>query len=392
MLIESLPAWLREFREMSQETPEQVQSALDVRDRSRVSVLPWRGQFSPQLIEFILSENSGKSILDPFCGSGTVLYEAATFNRSAVGIDVNPAAVSLASFALYCKMPIRDRVKFVDAAKARVHKDLAKQHKEKTLSLEFCTRLPKEPFYRCYLLTLFSNRTHASLSDALTTLNQLCSKLLSLPLAKRELDVIHGDARRTPYAAKYFDVVVTSPPYINVFNYHQNYRPVMEALGEAPLQIAKTEIGANRKHRQNRFLTVIQYCIDMQAVFQELSRVLKPNGQAIFVVGRCSKVRGVPFQNGELIAATAVLGAGFELRSKRERVFTNRFGERIFEDILVLKRAQRPAANLPDEIGREIGAQALMDAMGVPKNKAAEDEIRDAYDRRAGVTRSPSIG
>jgi len=166
----------------------------------------------------------------------------------------------------------------------------------------------------------------------------------------------------------------------------------MEALGEAPLGIAKTEIGANRKHRQNRFLTVIQYCIDMQAVFRELSRLLKSGGEAIFIVGRSSKVRGVSLLNGELIAATAVMGGAFELRNRRERVFTNRFGERIYEDVLIFKRAKSDKFEHPsDEIGRTIGGQALLEAMRSCTNKTVKDEIKDAYDRRSGVHRSPSI-
>jgi SAM-dependent methyltransferase len=389
---DGLPDWIREFRELPQDTPDEMQRALDIKVKSRVSVLPWRGQFSPQLIEFILSEQPGKSILDPFCGSGTVLYESATLGRSATGIDVNPAAVSLASFALYCEMSLQERLKFVDAAATKILKELAKLH-DKTLTTNFCEKLPKDPFYRCFLLTLFGDKTTASLAAATNSLEQLRSKLLSLPYARERLHAAQGDARNTRFTTHQFDLVVTSPPYINVFNYHQNYRPVMEALGEEPLHVAKTEIGANRKHRQNRFLTVIQYCIDMQAVFNELGRLLKPSGEAVFVVGRSSKVRGISFFNAELIAATAVMGANFELRSKRERVFTNRFGERIYEDIMVLSRppGSKSEDQPSDEIGRTIGASALFEAIGTCKDKTVEDEIRDAYERRAGVARSPSI-
>jgi SAM-dependent methyltransferase len=289
-------------------------------------------------------------------------------------------------------MPVRERLQFVDGATTKIRKELAAKHGE-VLGTDFCKKLPNEPFYRCFLLTLFGDKNTASLSAATSTLEQLRLKLLSLPHSSQKLHAAQGDARATSFKGQQFDLVVTSPPYINVFNYHQNYRPVMEALGEAPLGISKTEIGANRKHRQNRFLTVIQYCMDMQAVFNELGRLLKPNGEAVFVVGRSSKVRGVSFFNAELIAATAVMGASFELRSKRERVFTNRFGERIFEDILVLRRPPRNAAQdqPPEEIGRTIGARALVEALGTCNDKAVQSEIRDAYARRGGVARSPSI-
>ena len=38
----------------------------------------------------------GELVLDPFCGSGTVLVEAALAGRRAVGVDANPLAVRLA--------------------------------------------------------------------------------------------------------------------------------------------------------------------------------------------------------------------------------------------------------------------------------------------------------
>lgn len=57
----------------------------------------------------------------------------------------------------------------------------------------------------------------------------------------------HGDGR-FPNPAIPFGLVLTSPPYINVYNYHQQYRASAEALGWDLLEVAKTEIGSNRKH------------------------------------------------------------------------------------------------------------------------------------------------
>ena len=67
-----------------------------------------------------------------------------------------------------------------------------------------------------------------------------------------------ADARRLPIEDDSIEGVITSPPYINVFNYHQNYRRAVELLGWKPLEASRSEIGANRKHRANRFFTVVQ--------------------------------------------------------------------------------------------------------------------------------------
>jgi len=51
----------------------------------------------PQIAHRLISRYSPEKgkILDPFCGSGTILVEARLANRSAIGIDVNPLAVLL---------------------------------------------------------------------------------------------------------------------------------------------------------------------------------------------------------------------------------------------------------------------------------------------------------
>ena len=58
----------------------------------------YSGKFIPQIarqaIE-ILTE-PGEIVLDPYCGSGTALLEAALLDRHAVGVDLNPLAVLVA--------------------------------------------------------------------------------------------------------------------------------------------------------------------------------------------------------------------------------------------------------------------------------------------------------
>ena len=143
-----------------------------------------------------------------------------------------------------------------------------------------------------------------------------------------------GDARRLKCHSNVADLLITSPPYINVFNYHQKYRRSVEALGYDVLAIAKKEFGSNRKNRGNRLLTVIQYCIDMALSLKEAIRVCKPNARMIYVVGRESNVLGYSFCNSQLIyeIATEIFELPFLLR--QERVFKNRFGQLIYEDIL----------------------------------------------------------
>ena len=90
-------------------------------------------------------------------------------------------------------------------------------------------------------------------------------------------------------------------PYINVFNYHQNHRAILEVLGWDMLEVAYSEIGSNRKNRGNRFKTVIQYCLDMELTLKSFWECLENDGLVIFVIGRESNVRKIPFYNGVIV-------------------------------------------------------------------------------------------
>lgn len=189
------------------------------------------------------------------------------------------------------------------------------------------------------------------------------------------------DARQLPLENESIDAVITSPPYINVFNYHQNYRFATELLGWRPLDAAPSEIGANRKHRANRFFTVVQYCIDMAQSLDEMARVLQPQAPVILVLGRSSKVLNAPFLNGVLIGEIIGLAGNFVRTQAAERVFTNRFGERIVEDIIISCRGRAEPTSV--EEARDVGVRALMRARPlVPeKNRRALEAAIDASDQ-----------
>jgi site-specific DNA-methyltransferase (cytosine-N4-specific) len=81
-------------------------SGLGKRQATRYSVHglhEYKGRFNPQIVRFLLNYlGAGKQtkVLDPFCGSGTTLVEAAIHGVFAVGLDMNP----LASFVSNAKL------------------------------------------------------------------------------------------------------------------------------------------------------------------------------------------------------------------------------------------------------------------------------------------------
>ena len=161
----------------------------------------------------------------------------------------------------------------------------------------------------------------------------------------------------------------------------------MEMLGWNLLTVAKSEIGANRKHRQNRFLTVIQYALDILDVLKEIHRLIKQDGRVIIVIGRESNIRGVPFKNGTLLANLAVQGAGFKIDLIQERKFKNKFGKIIYEDILHLVPEKNPHI-ADDTLAIELAKEFLTTALENIEGDIYE-EIINAKNRANLVQKSP---
>lgn len=99
-------------------------------------------------------------------------------------------------------------------------------------------------------------------------------QIYNLPYNNSFIQVGLNGARKISLSSNSIVFILTLPPYINVINYHQQYRSTVEQLGCNVLKVAKTEIGSNWKNRSNRFLTVIQYCLDMDQAIKEMHKVL----------------------------------------------------------------------------------------------------------------------
>ena len=78
------------------------QEKLDVVTKKRSNLFNWRGQFTPEFVEYILTSFTkvGDHIFDPFSGSGTVLQESARLGYKATGFEINPCLRNVKIFQL----------------------------------------------------------------------------------------------------------------------------------------------------------------------------------------------------------------------------------------------------------------------------------------------------
>jgi len=341
----------------------------------------WRGQFSPELVERLLAANAarGGTVLDPFVGSGTTLHEAARQHLPSIGFDVNPAAIVMANAARFSNLTSAERdseltqfLSWIDrlwpmplliGASGPQDASTASARHKLTRWLESIPLDSPASILVSNLIVQLDGELHRGHDDVpeatiWTRANELRKTIQALPFTTAQCIVAQGDARLLPLGAHTVDYVLTSPPYINVFNYHQHYRTASELMGWDVLRVARSEFGSNRKNRGNRFLTVVEYAIDMASALREMHRVLKPSGIASLVVGRESNVRGTSFANARIVTALATSGGWFRLDRRQERRFKNKFGEWIYEDVIHL--SPRPSAHVQAvEVGRSIGFAAL---------------------------------
>jgi hypothetical protein len=143
--------------------------------------------------------------------------------------------------------------------------------------------------------------------------------------------------------------VVTSPPYLNAIDYLRGHRLSLVWLGygmEELRRIRSESIGSERRYgarldQEIRHIKeemigreeltprntglVERYACDIHKMTAEISRVMKPKGKAVLVVGDCN-VQAKFVSNSKAIAAAAALH-GLRLQSKfvRELPQNNRY-------------------------------------------------------------------
>ena len=371
------------------------QQRLDVADKTRSNIFGWRGQFTPQFVEYLLDKTGTGAglVVDPFCGSGTVLRECATRNRPVHGFEINPAAYAMSRFFTLCRSTRAERLELM-AGVERILRSVLGGFDDLPLfnpSEDYRSRarnlldLAREMFAKAegkrqtllallVLLEAEGSRV-AGLEGAVSAAAaRVRGHLLQLPCTSAVVEVSLCDARLTHrHIQGDATLVLTSPPYVNVFNYHQNHRALLELLGFDLLQVAGSEIGSNRKNRQNRFRTVVQYALDMEQSLESFALSLAAGGMLILVVGRESNVRGLSIPNSGLVRVIADHLRAFEHENTFERRFTNRFGTSIYEDILVLRRtdsqpvtgsSRASALRLLEEISTRATGEVLADVRG----------------------------
>ena len=355
------------------------QEKLNAVGKKSSSLFEWRGQFTPEFIDYLLDTYGfdGMTVADPFCGSGTVLIESAKRGYKAFGCDINPAAYMMSKFLEYAgwsyhgikELVYKQGKEFFDVFVfgSGVLKDDDMNTEENRMKIVDAMKTSTYmegprlyvPFILAVLFKLEKTRKKKPIRELIEEISYDLMKYLLGTGGECILYAQCKDARCIGKDLKQsVDLIITSPPYINVFNYHQNYRKLMERVGYDILPIAEGEFGSNRKHRENRFKTVVQYTIDMGKAIESMAESLKYGGRIVLVVGRESTVNGVPFCNSRIVWKCLAANPGVKIEDAAVREFKNRFGETIVEDIIIARRVH-PVKIFTEDFYKKIAEDEL---------------------------------
>lgn len=299
----------------------------------------------------------GDAVLDPFCGSGTVLVEARLAGRRGTGVDANPLAVALATTKTR-RYPARDLERLVheaeriaDEADARrkaragatrnygaADRELFDPHVLFELdglraSIE---RLPRSPVRDALWLALSSILVKVSrkpgdsaegvaprrLASGFTVrmfrrrAEELAGQLdefarLARP-ASPPSDVQLGDARSLAGVRDAsIALLATSPPYPGVYDYFEQHEARLRWLGFDGSGFASSEIGSRRELHSLGPAALRRWRDDFGQVLAAARRVLAPGGAAVFLIAD-SAIGATPIYADE-VADELAGGAGLTL-------------------------------------------------------------------------------
>lgn len=291
--------------------------------RGAHGVFRYFGKLAPDVTAVLLREAlsvgelQGGRILDPMCGSGTTLIEAAGLGLSAIGADVNPVAV------LYSRVKTRS----LDVGEANallrhllcdpwsadsegVAEVFGKTSRADRWFSEFARfeiarlrlllgQIPASRERDALLATLLSRlraysnasaRTGRIFYDPDSAVQDIrgdfersaLSVLAAVPGEDLDCVVAESDARRLEVADESVDVMFCHPPYFGLYRFSADVlRFELEVGGWNRRRVAGQEVAEGWKSGDVGLLD--RHIEDMQKVIAEARRVLRPGGVMVLV-------------------------------------------------------------------------------------------------------------
>jgi hypothetical protein len=328
---------------------------------------------------------SAERVLDPFCGSGTVLVEAMAAGRSAVGIDASPLAVLIAKVRS-TPLDEADRGRLVELAgeiaeaageraRKRIRPEIPAWARGENrhflphvafelLGLREILGATDEDAVGTALRACFSSILVKFMrpSDSGDTAQRIGRGMPSKFFAGRARELSQGLAalaRRTPggteapvvklgdaralgdLADGSFGLVLSSPPYAGTYDYALHHEVRFRWLGLPREQLDRVQVGARDDDAGSG---AKRWQGDRRRWLGEMGRVCKPGATVVLVMGD-GVVGGQPEDAAEAIglgapkAGLELVAGAYQSRPPRDRRLREIFaGHPRREHVLILRR------------------------------------------------------
>lgn len=339
---------------------------------------PYLGKFIPQLVEIFLRKFEPITVCDPFCGSGTTLVEAATLGVNAIGCDISEFNTLMTSVktrdydlellefevhdalnrglsmptlalreqqtapyqpsdylaswfappALESLLAYRSSIhnyRYSDVLKVILSRAARSARRTTHFDLDFPKKPQTEP-YQCYKHSRICRPTEDAAQFLKRYSTDTLKRVREFSAIRKQvaLSVITDDTRSVEFPRH--DLVITSPPYVGLIDYHEQHRYAYELLGLE--WKADEEIGPATKGNSRR--AQAEYVDNMVESFRNAKSSLSKGGRMVVIVndklGLYDEIRE---------------RTGMRLESRLERHVNRRTGRRagdFFESVLIWKK------------------------------------------------------
>lgn len=276
------------------------------------SISSYVGRIKPAFAHFLIKEltKENQTVLDPFCGIGTIPLELDQLNRKFIGNDLNPYAV-LISKSKFDRRGLDDEIKFLNKINLKNEPeprldsvpDWVKEYFHKKTLIEILQikkiliKNERNFLYGCLLGILHGHRPqHLSIrtgyiipyipnprpkKEYREVISRMISKVSRMYRDEVSLDVrgkiLQEDSRDLSLKTSSIDAVVSSPPYYHTLDYVHSNRLRLWLSGQDDSM--QEELSENLIQQRSSYLD------QMDLIGKEMRRVLKNNGLLVFILG-----------------------------------------------------------------------------------------------------------
>lgn len=347
------------------------------------AIHPYPAKFIPQIpreLLRVLHPHDQTAVLDPFCGSGTTLVEAALAGVRSVGIDVNPLAclitkVKLTPIAVslqhHARLVVTEASEGTPVPPPPIPRldHWFQPNVQRVLSalvthIDRIAETTVRDALRVSLASIIvrvsnqeSDTRYAAVQKEITEADVLKAFLAATRKTELAISRTWGPLFRPPVSEVInhdvlaidpaaipapVSLVITSPPYPNAYEYWLYHKYRMYWLGMDPQHVRDREIGARLHYFKRNPQTPEDFERQMGTVFSLVASVMIRRGHACFQIGD-SVIKGTLVDNAAIIDRAAdKCGFTSVLRLEREipptrKAFNARFARIRREKILVYR-------------------------------------------------------